>query len=401
MSKKEKLQDIPAEIRPFLTRRRVLQAGAIGGAAAFVAACGTGGSSSDSAAPATDDSANADGENKIVWANWPYYMPITEDGKFPDLEAFTSETGIEIDYQEVYNDNNEFYATAKITLDKGQALAYDLVTPTDWMAQLWIKNGYVQELDKANIPNAANLLASLANVSWDPERKYSLPYLSGFAGIGWNKAKLKEATGTDTLTTMDQFFYPKLKGQVLVLSELRYTIPLILGWQGADPTNFTAEEFQKAIDYLQSQVDNKHIVEFNGNDYAAKLEAGDVIAAIGWSGDLAQLGDEYGFDLPVTGGTIYVDNCVIPAGSTQKANVEKLLNYLYDPEVAASIAAGTGYISPVQGAAEVIAKTDPALAANPFVFPTPELLKRAFVTMPFTTEQQADFDTAWAKLIGN
>lgn len=384
----------------FLTRRRILQASAIGGAAAFAAACGTGGSSSDSAAPATD-SANTNGENKIVWANWPYYMPITEDGKFPDLEAFTAETGIEIDYQEVYNDNNEFYATAKITLDKGQALAYDLVTPTDWMAQLWIKNGYVQELDKANIPNAANLLASLANVSWDPERKYSLPYLSGFAGIGWNKAKLKEAIGTDTLTTMDQFFDPKLKGQVLVLSELRDTIPLILGWQGADPTNFTAEEFQKAIDYLQSQVDNKHIVEFNGNDYAAKLEAGDVIAAIGWSGDLAQLGDEYGFDLPVTGGTIYVDNCVIPAGSTQKANVEKLLNYLYDPEVAASIAAGTGYISPVQGAAEVIAKTDPVLAANPFVFPTPELLKRAFVTMPFTPEQQADFDAAWAKLIGN
>ena len=384
----------------FLTRRRMLQASAIGGAAAFAAACGTGGSSSDSAAPATD-SANADGENKIVWANWPYYMPITEDGKFPDLEAFTAETGIEIDYQEVYNDNNEFYASAKIILDKGQALDYDLVTPTDWMAQLWIKNGYVQELDKANIPNAANLLASLANVSWDPERKYSLPYLSGFAGIGWNKAKLKEAIGTDTLTTMDQFFDPKLKGQVLVLSELRDTIPLILGWQGADPTNFTAEEFQKAIDYLQSQVDNKHIVEFNGNDYATKLEAKDVIAVIGWSGDLAQLGDEYGFDLPVTGGTIYVDNCVIPAGSTQKANVEKLLNYFYDPEVAASIAAGTGYISPVQGAAEVIAKTDPALAANPFVFPTPELLKRAFVTMPFTPEQQADFDAAWAKLIGN
>jgi spermidine/putrescine transport system substrate-binding protein len=264
-----------------------------------------------------------------------------------------------------------------------------------------IKNGYVQELDKANIPNAANLLASLANVSWDPDRKYSLPYLSGFAGIGWNKAKLKEAIGTDTLTTMDQFFDPRLKGQVLVLSELRDTIPLILGWQGADPTNFTAEEFQKAIDYLQSQVDNKHIVEFNGNDYAAKLEAKNVIAVIGWSGDLAQLGDEYGFDLPVTGGTIYVDTCVIPVGSTQKANVEKLLNYLYDPEVAASIAAGTGYISPVEGAAEVIAKTDPALAANPFVFPTPELLKRAFVTMPFTPEQQADFDAAWAKLIGN
>jgi len=385
----------------FLTRRRMLQASAIGGAAAFAAACGTGGSNTESAAPATD-SANTDGVNKIVWANWPYYMPIDEaTGGFPDLEAFTAETGIEIDYQEVYNDNNEFYATSKPVLDKGQALAYDLVTPTDWMAQLWIKNGYVQEFDKANIPNAVNLLASLANVSWDPDRKYSLPYLSGFAGIGWNKAKLKAAIGTDTLTTMDQFFDPKLKGQVLVLSELRDTIPLILGWQGADPTNFTAEEFQKAIDYLQSQVDNKHIVEFNGNDYAAKLEAGDVIAAIGWSGDLAQLGDEYGFDLPVTGGTIYVDNLVIPAGSTQKANVEKLLNYLYDPEVGASIAAGTGYISPVEGAAEVIAKTDPALAANEFVFPTPELLKRAFVTMPFTPEQQADFGAAWAKLIGN
>lgn len=385
----------------FLTRRRILQASAIGGAAALAAACGTGGSNSDSAAPETD-STNSDNVNKIVWANWPYYMPIDESsGAFPNLEAFTAETGIAIEYQEVYNDNNEFYATSKPVLDKGQALPYDLVTPTDWMAQLWVKNGYAQEFDKANIPNAVNLLASFANVSWDPERKYSLPYLSGFAGIGWNKAKLKEAIGTDTLTTMDQFFDPKLKGQVLVLSELRDTIPLILGWQGADPTNFTAEEFQKAIDYLQSQVDNKHIVEFNGNDYAAKLEAGDVIAALGWSGDLAQLGDEYGFDLPVTGGTIYVDNLIIPAGSSQKANVEKLINYLYDPEVSASLAAGTGYISPVEGAAEVIAKTDPELAANQFVFPTPELLKRAFVTMPFTPEQQAEFDAAWAKLIGN
>ena len=395
-------EDLPKEIKNKLNRRRVLQAGAIGGAAAIAAACGAGSnnsSSTDSAGESVDNSATS---NKVVWSNWPLYMPVDENTKeYTELKAFTESTGIEVEYIEDYNDNNEFYAKQKPLLDKGEPTGRDIVTPTDWMANLWIQNGYALELNKSNIPNISNLNAAYQNPAWDPGRKYSLPWQSGFAGFGWNKAKLKDALGTDKLTSMDQFFDPKLKGQVVVLSELRDTIPLVLAWQGNDPTNFGDAEFQKAIDYLQTKVDDGHIQAFTGNDYATALENGDVIAVIGWSGDLGQLGDEYGFDLPETGGSIFVDNLIIPAGAENKTNAEKLINYFYDPAVAARVAAYVQYISPVNGAAEELMKTDPKLAENPLIFPPDELLKRAYSAMPFTPEQAAKYNEIWAKLIGN
>ena len=114
MNKEEKLQEIPAEIRPFLTRRRVLQAGAIGGAAAVAAACGAGGTTSDSAAPAGENVDNSEIDKKVVWSNWPLYMPVDENTKaYTELDAFTAETGIAVEYLEDYNDNNEFYAKQK------------------------------------------------------------------------------------------------------------------------------------------------------------------------------------------------------------------------------------------------------------------------------------------------
>lgn len=394
--------DLPKEVKNLLNRRRVLQAGAIGGAAAIAAACGAGSNTSsttDSAGEATDSGSSS---NKVVWSNWPLYMPVDENTKeFTEIKAFTEQTGIEVEYIEDYNDNNEFYAKQKPLLDKGEPTGRDIVTPTDWMANIWIQNGFALELDKTNIPNISNLNAAYQNPAWDPGRKFSLPWQSGFAGFGWNKSKLKDALGTDKLTSMDQFFDPKLKGQVVVLSELRDTIPLILAWQGNDPTNFGDAEFQKAIDYLQTKVDDGHIQAFTGNDYATALENGDVIAVIGWSGDLGQLGDEYGFDLPESGGSIFVDNMIIPAGAENKAGAEKLMNYFFDPVVAARVAAYVQYISPVNGAAEELMKTDPALAENPLIFPPDELLKRAYSAMPFTSEQAAKYNEIWAKLIGN
>ena len=76
------------------------------------------------------------------------------------------------------------------------------------------------------------------------------------------------------------------------------------------------------VDFLQSKVDDGHIQAFTGNEYIQALEGGDVTAVIAWSGDIGQMGADYGFDLPETGGSIFVDNVLIPAGAEHKANAE-------------------------------------------------------------------------------
>ena len=397
--------DIAAFVRSSLSRRRILQAAGIGGVALAAAACGTGGDDAASAtsAPSAATAADLSDTDKVAnWSNWPLYIDIDEEsGQRPSLEAFQAATGVAVTYTEDVNDNNEFFAKVRTQLEQGQDIGRDIVVLTDWMAALWIENGYAQKLDKAIMPNSVNLIPKLQGVSFDPNRDYSLPWQSGFGALGWNKAKLKEATGTDSMSSVDQLFDPALKGRITVLSEMRDTMGIIMAWQGNDPSNFTEDQFNQAIEALTQQVDSGQIRQVTGNDYAGALESGDVIAVIGWSGDMIQLGEDFGVALPETGGMLWTDNMLIPALAAHKKNAELIMNYYYDPKVAAEVAAYVQYISPVAGAKEAMAAIDPALVDNQWIFPDAATLDNSFVFMTLTSEQDVAYQRAFQKAIGN
>ena len=393
-----------AFMRSSLSRRRILQAAGIGGVAAVAAACGasgdTGSATASTAAAAPDLS---DSEKTLQWSNWPGYMDTNDKtGTRPSLDAFIKQSGVNVTYTEDINDNNEFYAKVRTQLEQGQPIDRDIVVLTDWMAALWIESGFVQQLDKSVMPNASsNVIDKLQNVAFDPGRQYSLPWQSGFGLFGWNKSKLKELIGTDTMTSVDQLFNPKLKGRVTVLSEMRDTMGIIMAWQGNDPSNFTEAQFMQAIDALLTQIDNGQIRSVEGNSYMSDMESGNVVAVIGWSGDVIQLGKNFGIALPETGGTLWTDNMMIPALAAHKKNAELIMNYYYDPEVAAQVSAYVQYISPVKGAQEAMKKVDPSLVDNEWIFPTSQTLERTYVFMTLTAEQDVKYQREFQKAIGN
>ena len=393
-----------AFMRSSLSRRRILQAAGIGGVAAVAAACGasgdTGSATASTAAAAPDLS---DSEKTLQWSNWPGYLDTNDKtGTRPTLDAFIKQSGVNVTYTEDINDNNEFYAKVRTQLEQGQPIDRDIVVLTDWMAALWIESGFVQQLDKSVMPNASsNVIDKLQNVAFDPGRQYSLPWQSGFGLFGWNKSKLKELIGTDTMTSVDQLFNPKLKGRVTVLSEMRDTMGIIMAWQGNDPSNFTEAQFMQAIDALRTQIDNGQIRSVEGNSYMSDMESGNVVAVIGWSGDVIQLGKNFGIALPETGGTLWTDNMMIPALAAHKKNAELIMNYYYDPEVAAQVSAYVQYISPVKGAQEAMKKVDPSLVDNEWIFPTSQTLERAYVFMTLTAEQDVKYQREFQKAIGN
>ena len=157
---------------------------------------------------------------------------------------------------------------------------------------------------------------------------------------------------------------------------MRDTIGLIMLSQGIDiPRTSPRTTSTRRLDVLQKQVDSGQIRQFTGNDYLEDLRSGNAIAAIAWSGDilLAQFEEEdpnYVFQLPETGGTLWSDNLLVPIGSPHKTNAEKLIDYYYDPDIAAEVAAYVNYICPVEGAKEEMEKIDPSLVDNPLIFPT-------------------------------
>ena len=396
----EMIAALAGTMRSSVSRRRLLQAAGISSAAMAAAACGTGGGGTASEGAAPEDV--SDTEKVVNWSNWVEYMDIDEEtGAYPTLERFQEQSGIAVTYTEDVNDNNEFYAKVRTQLEQGQDIDRDIVVLTDWMAALWIQNGFAQKLDKAAIPNSANLIPRLQNVSFDKPRDYTLPWQGGFAGLGYNIAAYQEATGNSEMTSLDQLFDPALKGRITLLSEMRDTMGCIIAWQGNDPSNFTQEQFEQAIDALTEQVANGQIRQVTGNDYLAALESGDVIGVIGWSGDIFALGEEFAFALPESGGTLWTDNMLVPSTSRRKKNAEAVMNFYYDPEVAAEVAAYINYLCPVAGAQEAMVAIDPALAENPFIFPSEEFLNQTYVFMELTPEQNEEYERLFQTAIGN
>jgi spermidine/putrescine transport system substrate-binding protein len=393
-----------------VSRRRVLRAAGIGGAALVAAACGakgTGGGSSASATGAPSPSSQpdkSDTEKIANWSNWVSYLDVDEDsGKRPTLDRFEKETGIKVTYTEDVNGNQDFYAKVRAQLEQGRDIGRDIVVLTDWMAGTWISKGYALPFTdvEATMPNKGNVLDALADPAFDPGRAHTLPWQSGFAGLGWNKELLKAATGKTEMKTLDDLWNPALKGKITVLDEMRDTIGIIMLAQGNDPSNFTEDQFNQAADELQKQLDSGQIRQVTGNDYLTALENKDVVAVIGWSGDVAALGDEYAFALPESGGTLWTDNMLIPAMAAHQKNAQKIMNYYYDPANAAEVAAYVQYITPVKGAKEAIAKIDPSLVDNQLIFPTEETLSQVKIFMPLDPAQQTKYEQTFQQLIGN
>ena len=388
-----------------LTTRRAVVTGAFGlGATAALSACGSEGTGGDATSGSATPTAKAaqdlsDTEKVINWSNWTQYIDVSEDEKSrPTLDEFTKQTGIKVNYTEDYNDNDEFYAKVRPLLEGGQDTGRDVWCSTDWMVARLIRQGYVQKLDTANIPNIKNLEPSLKDVEFDPGRVYSLPWQSGFAGIAYNL----DATGGKKIETITQLLTdPALKGKVTLLTEMRDTIGLVLCEMGKDPANFTDADYDAAIAMIQKAKDAGQLKGFTGNDYTDGLTKGDIAACIAWTGDVVQLqfeNEAVQYALPQAGFTLWSDNFVIPALAKHKKNAETLINYYYDPAVMAQVEAWVNYIPPVTGTKEALAAEDPETADNPLIFPSAEVLSRSKVFRGLTAEEETKYNRAFSDL---
>ncbi len=392
--------------RAAISRRSALTGFAAVAAAGLLTACGSpgrnataSGSASVSATPKAAATDLSDTDMLVNWSNWPEYIDIGSKGNHPTIDAFTKQTGIKVNYNEDYNDNDEFFAKVRPLLEAGQDTGRDVWCSTDWMVARLMRLNYVQALDKTNIPNATNVVSSLSDVEYDPGRQYSLPWQSGFTGIAYNP----KSTGGQKVTTMDQLLNDaSLKGKVTLLTEMRDTVGMILIEQGKSLDNFTADDFASAIQVLQDAKDSGQIKGFTGNEYTKPLASGDTAACLAWTGDVVQLradNPSLGYTLPDAGFTLWSDNFVIPAMAQHKKNAELLINYYYDPAVMAKVEEYVNYISPVEGVKAVLTKSDPATADNELIFPSDATLAKAQVFRSLTSDEETSFNRQFQSVV--
>jgi spermidine/putrescine transport system substrate-binding protein len=378
-------------MNPRLTRNELLRRGAAGGALlafpSILAACGGGdsGGSSDG------------GELKTVlnFANWPLYI---DEDKPTTLEDFTKQTGIKVNYFPEINDNAEYFAKVQGPLSQGKGIDRDIFVFTDnsRFPGILVNEGWVQKLDKELIPNIENLVDAQLSPPFDPNREYSLPWQSGMTGIAWNE----ELTGP--VESIEQLFEdPKLKGKVSMLMELADSVGLVMLANGDDPGSVDDDSYNRAIERVQAAVDSEQVIRFTGNDFAQPLTNGTFAASVAWSGDVVQLladNPKLKWAIPKDGGMIWTDNMLIPTGGSVPT-ASTYMNSVYDPAVAARIAAYVNYVTPVKGAKEELARTDPETAANTLIFPDEETLAQVKQFDNAALENE-EYITLWQGVLG-
>jgi len=387
--------------REFL-KRMGLTGALLAGGPVLLSACG-----SDDAG-CEFESTNSGDNKQINFANWPLYIDVLEDGWFDttSLQDFEAATGLTVNYQEEINDNDSWFGKVQGQMNTCADIKTDLAVLTDWMAARFIRLGWAEEINKANIPNIVNLADSLKSPGFDPDRTYTLPWQSGLTAIGYNP----NAAGRD-LTSINDIFDPAFSGKVTMLTEMRDTLGLVMLGMDLDPATASVDDAKAATDKIKEHVDNGHIRRFTGNDYGEDLAAGNVVAAFAWSGDIIQLqadNPDLVFLIPQEGLMQWSDNMLIPAGAANKDAAEQYMNSVYDPRVAAKIESWVNYICPVKGAqqamrdlgAEIEDEDLVALADDPLIFPDAATLSKTHIFKSLDEEEERAFNDLFQSVIG-
>jgi spermidine/putrescine transport system substrate-binding protein len=408
-------------MRRRLTRRSMLKGAGVGVAgfslASFLAACNTadgggGGGGSGGSGTSTDISQIYAGEagDTVNFANWPFYLDQSKDANGevynPSLKAFTDQSGIAVNYQDVINSNEEFFGRLRPVLEAGDDTGWDIMVITNGrILTALIANQWVYPLDPARHPNFdANAATWAKSPFYDPDNAHSMAWQSGITGFGVNPALVN-----GEITKLDDLANPDKVGQSQV-GMLKYDMPdFVMINLGIDPETSTPDEWQEAADWLQMQKDSGVVRGYYGNEYLDELRGGNLSACMAWSGDVIYSQVWLGFDLnfvfPEAGALLWIDNMLIPAGAVNPVGAMEVMDYYYDPVAATMVTEWVQYMSPVPATKDgMLADADQAeadgdkgranklreSANSPYLYPSDEFLAKTSFGRPLETDAEAE-----------
>ena len=332
--------------------------------------------------------------------NWSDYIEASV------LANFTAQTGIKIRYDTF--DSNDTLETKLLAGKSG----YDIVVPTAYFLERQIKAGVFQKLDKAKLPNLANVWPEIAQrlTIYDPGNLYAVNYMWGTTGIGYNSDKVAKAVGKDAPVdswslVYDPKYASKLKGcGIAVLDSPSEITSTVLTYLGKDPNSQSPEDLAKVEELLLKV--RPYVRYIHSSQYINDLANGEICVAVGYSGDVLQARDraaeaaeqnktkpiEIKYSVPKEGTIIWFDMMGIPKDAPHPNNAHAFINYIMKPEVAAAI---SNYVNYANGNAAATPLVNEEVRNDPGVYPPPEVKAKLFPDLSETPEFTRLLNRTW------
>ncbi len=342
----------------------------------------------------------AQSQEVLNFYNWSDY--IAED----TIAKFEKETGIKVNY-DVY-DSSE---TLEAKLLAGHS-GYDLVVPSSSSMGRHIKAKIYQPLDMSKLPNTKYLDKNLMKAvsSQDPGNLYSIPYLWGTTGIGYNVDLVKKALGTDApVNSWDLVFNPEYVKKltqcgVSFLDSPDEIFPLALNYVGQTNSQKKAHYKKDGAAPMMLKSVRPYVSQFHSSSYINNLANGEICVAVGYSGDILQAqsraieaknGINIQYSIPKEGTAVWFDMLVIPSDAKNVEGAHKFINFLLRPDIIADITNYVSYANPNTGATKL---QDPEISNNPSIYPSKEIMKQLFTLGSLKKKLQKMRTRLWTDL---
>ena len=341
---------------------------------------------------------SAQAQEKVVNVyNWSDYIDESI------LEDFEKETGIKVVY-DVF-DSNEVLETKLLAGGTG----YDVVVPTGSFLSRQIQAGAFQKLDKSKLPNLKNMWDVVAKRTekYDPGNDYSINYMWGTTGLGYNEEKILERMPDAPGTSWKMIFDPEVVSKfadcgIHVLDAPTELIPAALNYIGEDPDSKDPDVIAKAEDVLLAM--RPYVQKFHSSEYINALANGDICLAVGWSGDVLQARDRadeanngvtVNYVSPDEGALMWFDQMAIPTDAPHPAEAHAFLNYIMDPQVMAKASNYVYYANGNKASQEFLEED---VIGDPAIYPTQAALETLYTVTPYPPKVQRVVTRLWTKV---
>ena len=320
------------------------------------------------------------------------------------LDQFSDETGIDVIY-DVF-DSNEVLETKLLAGGTG----YDVVVPTGSFLARQIQAGAFMPLDKSKLPNLVNAWDAIEQQTtiYDPDNTYSINYMWGTTGIGYNVDKVAEILGDDApANSLALIFDPANMEKlaecgVFFLDAPTEMIPAALRYIGEDPDTKDTDILAKAEPVLQAV--RPYVRKFHNSEYINALANGEICVALGWSGDVLQARDRAAeadngvtieYAIPSEGALMWFDQMAIPADAPNPEAAHRFLNFILEPEVAAA-ASNYVYFANGNKASQPLLAED--VIGDTAIYPDEATVSNLYITTPYDPRSQRFVTRMWTRV---
>ena len=326
-----------------------------------------------------------DGTSKngqVIVYNWGEYI----DPEIIDL--FEEETGIDVIYEE--------FETNEIMYPKIQsgAIAYDVVCPSDYMIQRMIENDLLAEINYDHIPNLKYIGDNYMKMSrqFDPENKYSVPYLWGTVGILYNKKMVDEPVDSWGI-----LWDKKYEDSILMQDSVRDAFAVALKYLGYSLNSTDLDELEAAKNLL---IEQKPLVQAYVIDQVRdKMIGGEAALGVIYSGEALycqQENPDLDYVIPKEGTNIWIDSWVIPKNAKNVENAEAFINFLCRPDIAKMNFDYITYSIPNTAGRDLI--EDESLRNSPIAFPDDSKLENCETFRFLGDDNDALYNRLWREI---